>query len=82
MVRESDVVIAYVCRGWGGAVRTLRFAKKLEKRLINLRRVDIFLRARVRIAHARLQLRTAVRERKSYEHSGKRTDFRSNGTHP
>ncbi|MBD5099865.1 MAG: hypothetical protein HDT29_00965 [Clostridiales bacterium] len=36
MVRQSDLVIAYVNYSWGGAVKTLEYAHKLKKRYINL----------------------------------------------
>ena len=36
MVDQSDVVVAYVNHGWGGAAQTLVYAKKKKKRIINL----------------------------------------------
>lgn len=36
MVRQSDLVIAYVNYSWGGAIKTLEYARKLKKRYINL----------------------------------------------
>ena len=36
MVDQSDVLIAYVNHGWGGAAQTLEYAKKKKKRIINL----------------------------------------------
>ena len=36
MVRESDIVVAYVQRDWGGAAKTLNYAKRLKKRIFNL----------------------------------------------
>ena len=35
MVRECDVVIAYVTHGWGGAVKTLEYAQRKKKRIIS-----------------------------------------------
>lgn len=34
MVRESDIVVAYVIRGFGGAAKTLEFAQRKKKRII------------------------------------------------
>lgn len=34
MVIESDVVVAYVTHGWGGAAKTLEYAQKKKKRTI------------------------------------------------
>ena len=34
MVEESDVVVAYVTRGWGGAAKTLAHARRKSKRII------------------------------------------------
>lgn len=34
MVRESDVVIAYVNHGWGGAAKTLQYARRKRKTII------------------------------------------------
>lgn len=34
MVRESDVVVAYVIRGFGGAAKTLEYARKKKKTII------------------------------------------------
>lgn len=34
MVEHSDLVIAYVLHGWGGAARTLEYAKRKKKRII------------------------------------------------
>lgn len=36
MVQKSDTLIAYVYREFGGAYSTLRYAKKLNKNIINL----------------------------------------------
>ncbi len=36
MVDQSDVVVAYVDHGWGGAAKTLEYGKKKKKRVINL----------------------------------------------
>ena len=36
LVRKSDLVIAYVNYGWGGAAKTLTYAKKKGKLFINL----------------------------------------------
>lgn len=34
MVRESDVIVAYVTHGWGGAAKTLEYAERKKKRII------------------------------------------------
>lgn len=34
MVDESDIVVAYVQRSWGGAAKTLEYAEKKNKRII------------------------------------------------
>ena len=36
MVDEADLVIAYVMYSWGGAAKTLEYAKRKKKRIINL----------------------------------------------
>lgn len=36
MVQESDVVVAYVIHDWGGAVKTLKYAERKTKRIINI----------------------------------------------
>ena len=36
MVEEADLVIAYVKYSWGGAAKTLEYAKRKKKRIINL----------------------------------------------
>ena len=36
MVEETDLVIAYVMYSWGGAARTLEYAKRKKKQIINL----------------------------------------------
>ena len=36
MVDWSDLVIAYVCRDYGGAFQTLNYARRKNKRIINL----------------------------------------------
>lgn len=36
MVDRSDIVIAYVCRDFGGALATVRYAQKQGKPIINL----------------------------------------------
>lgn len=35
MVKEADVVIAYVIHSWGGAAKTLEYAEKKKKKIIN-----------------------------------------------
>jgi uncharacterized phage-like protein YoqJ len=35
MVEQADVVIAYVTHGWGGAAKTLEYAKRKKKTIIN-----------------------------------------------
>ena len=34
MVRESDAVVAYVTHGWGGAVKTLEYARRQKKEIL------------------------------------------------
>ena len=36
MVEEADLVIAYVMYSWGGAAKTLEYAKRKKKQIINL----------------------------------------------
>ena len=36
MIEEADLVIAYVMYSWGGATKTLEYAKRKKKRIINL----------------------------------------------
>lgn len=36
MVDEADLVIAYVMYSWGGAAKTLEYAKRKNKTIINL----------------------------------------------
>ena len=36
MVSEADLVIAYVMYSWGGAAKTLEYAKRKKKTIINL----------------------------------------------
>ena len=36
MVEETDLVIAYVMYSWGGAAKTLEYAKRKNKTIINL----------------------------------------------
>ena len=36
MVDQADVVIAYVDHGWGGAAKTLEYARRKKKRIINI----------------------------------------------
>ena len=36
MVNEADLVIAYVMYSWGGAAKTLEYAKRKKKTIINL----------------------------------------------
>ena len=36
MVEEADLVIAYVKYSWGGAAKTLEYAKRKKKQIINL----------------------------------------------
>ena len=36
MVQESDIIIAYVYRDFGGAYATLKYARMLKKQIINL----------------------------------------------
>ena len=34
MVQAADVVVAYVCYDWGGAAKTLEYARRYKKRII------------------------------------------------
>lgn len=36
MVRQADLLIAFINYSWGGAVKTLEYAHKIKKRYINL----------------------------------------------
>lgn len=36
MVRQADIVVAYVLYDWSGASKTLNYASKFEKQTINL----------------------------------------------
>ena len=36
MVDQSDVVVAYVNNGWGGAAATLRYALRKKKRILSI----------------------------------------------
>lgn len=36
VVKEADLVIAYVTYYWGGAAKTLEYAKRKKKTIINL----------------------------------------------
>ena len=36
MIEEADLVIAYVTYSWGGATKTLEYAKRKKKTIINL----------------------------------------------
>ena len=38
MVEEADLVIAYVMYSWGGAAKTLEYARRKKKTIINLAR--------------------------------------------
>lgn len=35
MVRECDMIVAYVTHGWGGAAKTLEYARRKKKRIIS-----------------------------------------------
>ena len=35
MVQECDMVIAYVTHGWGGAAKTLEYARRKKKRIVS-----------------------------------------------
>ena len=41
MVDQADTVIAYVCRDFGGAWTTVRYAQRQGKRVINLAEIEI-----------------------------------------
>lgn len=43
MVEQSDVVVAYVIYSWGGASKTLEFAKRKKKHIINFTNKEEFL---------------------------------------
>ena len=34
MVLESDAVVAYVTHGWGGAAKTLEYARRKKKNIL------------------------------------------------
>jgi hypothetical protein len=36
MMKSSDIVIAYVMHSWGGAAKTLTYAKRKHKQIINI----------------------------------------------
>ncbi len=36
MIRESDVVVAYIAHSWGGVARFSELAEKNQKRVINI----------------------------------------------
>ena len=36
MVTEADLIIAYVSHGWGGAYKSLEFAKRKKKSIVNI----------------------------------------------
>lgn len=36
MIEQSDVVISYITHGWGGAAKTLEYAKRKKKRIISV----------------------------------------------
>ena len=40
MVMESDVVVAYVTHGWGGAAKTLEYARRKKKQILLFGEVD------------------------------------------
>ncbi len=40
MVVESDAVVAYVTHGWGGAAKTLEYARRKKKRILLYGEVD------------------------------------------
>ncbi len=40
MVMESDAVVAYVIHGWGGAAKTLEYARRKKKRILLYGEVD------------------------------------------
>jgi len=40
MVQNSQILIAYVQNDWGGAAKTLQYAKKNKKKIINLCKSD------------------------------------------
>ena len=40
MVMESDAVVAYVTHGWGGAAKTLEYARRKKKKILLFGEVD------------------------------------------
>ncbi|MBP3360293.1 MAG: DUF1273 family protein [Clostridia bacterium] len=36
MVRSADVIVAYISHDWGGAAKTLSYARRKKKRIINI----------------------------------------------
>lgn len=38
MIRESDVVVTYITHSWGGAAQFAELAKRMKKRVINIKR--------------------------------------------
>ncbi len=42
MVEQADVVVAYVIYSWGGASKTLEFAKRKKKNIINFKNDEEF----------------------------------------
>ena len=43
MVDEADLVIAYVMYSWGGAAKTLEYAKRKKKTIINLAEKNLLI---------------------------------------
>ena len=41
MVMESDAVVAYVTHGWGGAAKTLEYARRKKKQILLFGEVDV-----------------------------------------
>ena len=40
MVMEGDAVVAYVTHGWGGAAKTLEYARRKKKKILLFGEVD------------------------------------------
>ena len=41
MVCSSDVLVAYIIYEWGGAVKTLEYAKRKKKEIIRYTRTEV-----------------------------------------
>ena len=43
MIQNCDAVVAYVVHGWGGAARTLEYARRKQKQIILYSKSDVSL---------------------------------------